>query len=80
MITDRMTLSETVKERAYKRSGGQCECSKTGHGHFGRCDSMVTRYGAQFHLKDHGEIEPTLSSVEVLCLFCFRQTAAQSRS
>jgi hypothetical protein len=30
-------------EKALARSKGKCECSRTGHGHNGRCDALLIR-------------------------------------
>jgi len=44
-----MAFSESVKDSAFKRSGGQCECRRTTHRHIGRCSTNITRYGAEYH-------------------------------
>ena len=80
MIADRMGQQDRIRDAAYKRSGGQCECARAGHGHFGRCASTITRQSAQFKLKERADREPIPSDLEVLCVFCFRQSAAQGSS
>lgn len=32
-----MFFSDAIKEAAFKRAGGQCECTQAGHLHKGRC-------------------------------------------
>ena len=71
-----MAFSESIKDEAFKRSGGMCECTRTSHlNHTGRCSKILTRYGTEYYhvvSQDAGGTED-LSNCEVLCTICHRQ-------
>lgn len=79
-----MAFSETVKEQAFQRSGGRCECTRQHSGqqsaphHGGRCPVMFTRYGGQWEAHHRVAVDAggqdTLSNCEVLCLTCHKLT------
>jgi hypothetical protein len=77
----RMGFTKGVKDEAFQRAGGRCECTHAGHGHFGRCEATVTRHSAQFASRQVKAEEPkyTATFCEVLCVFCARQLASNSR-
>ena len=44
-----MAFPQNVKDAAYRRSGGRCECRRQGHGHFARCAQTLTKTSAEYH-------------------------------
>ncbi|MFQ5574093.1 MAG: HNH endonuclease [Terriglobia bacterium] len=73
-----MTFPETVKDQAFARSGGRCECRRqharqnTPH-HDSRCTKLFARHGEQWeahHIMTGGP--DTLSNCEALCLACHK--------
>lgn len=76
-----MAFSEAVKQQAYKRSGGRCECTRQHLGalnaphHGGRCPSLLL-YGWHAHHKVSvlAGGSDTLSNCEALCVRCHELT------
>ena len=68
-------FSDEIVEQAWTRSGGKCECTRTTHGHTGRCNKMLLKssrgdrdssYGWEaHHISSSGG--DTLSNCEILC-------------
>ncbi len=78
-----MAFSEATKDLAFARSGGRCECRRTGHGHAARCHTRVMRRGAgteynHVHASRLGGSDG-LSNCEVLCERCHVLTASYGR-
>lgn len=83
-----MPFSETVKEQAFVRSGGRCECQRVHQGltaphHGGRCPKTFTRYGGQWEAhhkvaESAGGLD-TLANCEVLCITCHELTRSYGR-
>ncbi len=72
-----MAFSESVKDAAFKRSGGHCECNRSSHtNHTIRCSTTITRHGAEYHhVKSQDAGGPdTLDNCEALCKTCHQQT------
>jgi 5-methylcytosine-specific restriction endonuclease McrA len=77
-----MAFSESVKDEAFKRSGGRCECTRqhAGHDaphHGGRCPSTFIRYGAweAHHITAVASGgSDGLSNCEALCTRCHKLT------
>jgi len=77
-----MAFSETVKDQAFARSGGRCECTRAHNGmiapHHGlRCTKTFTRYGrweAHHIVAESRGGSDTLSNCEALCPDCHRLT------
>ncbi len=72
-----MAFSESIKDQAFKRSGGSCECTRSSHeNHTGRCSATVTRHSAEYHhvLSQDAGGGDGLENCEVLCTSCHRQT------
>jgi len=73
-----MAFSESTKDDAHKRSGGQCECDRQHVGatdaphHGGRCPTKVSRYGAEYHhrIAVASGGDDTLGNCQVLCVKC----------
>lgn len=78
-----MAFSEEVKDQAYRRSGGQCECTRSHYPHWGaRCPTRLARQGAwEAHHKTAVSVggHDGLSNCEVLCIPCHRQTDSYGR-
>ena len=78
-----MAFSDSVKDQAFKRSGGQCECRRYSHtNHSGRCTATITRHSAEYHhvtaVAAGGH--DGLSNCEALCVTCHRQTDSYGRN
>ena len=77
-------FSESVKNQAFVRSGGRCECQRIHSGlqaphHGGRCPRTFARFGAweAHHINADG---PTiLSNCEALCTTCYELTRLYGR-
>jgi 5-methylcytosine-specific restriction endonuclease McrA len=74
-----MAFSEAVKDQAFARSGGRCECHRQHNAmnashHGGRCPKTFTRHGGQWEAHHIVSVlsggSDTLSNCEVLCLDC----------
>jgi hypothetical protein len=79
-----MPFSEMVKDQAYARSSGQCECRRNHNAHLlRRCDARFSRYGGQWdahHVTASGVGgADTLSNCEALCLACHKLTDSFGR-
>ena len=78
-----MAFPQDVKDKAYARAGGMCECARTGCGHRGRCyASLGTRVGWHAH-HIHADSKggpDTLSNCEALCVDCHTNTRSYGRS
>lgn len=77
-------FSEAVKDQAFARSGGRCECHRDHTGlqaphHGGRCSSTFSRYGAweAHHINANGAA--VLSNCEALCPTCHELTQSYGR-
>lgn len=74
-----MAFSEAIRDQAFARSGGRCECHRQHNGldaphHGGRCPRTFTRYGGQWEAHHIVSVlaggPDTLSNCEVLCIPC----------
>lgn len=63
-------LSKEIKLAVMGRASARCECVRNGHGHDGRCDTIVIGPRARFLLvgPEPGE-RP--NDWEVLCPYCY---------
>ncbi len=77
-----MAFSEVVVVQAYQRAGGRCECTRTTHGHDGRCANTLvsSKRGEEgkgaweaYH-KDGDSTNDSYSNCEILCWDCHKQT------
>ena len=91
-----MPFPDPVKDQAFLRSRGRCECARIGHIHpahpipslglarlpGGRCRRLVTRQTAEFHhiIAANAGGPDTLANCEVLCHDCHVGTASYGRS
>ena len=76
-----MTFSDEIVERAWKRSGGICECTRTNHTHSGVCKQQLDKsqrgnkdnpHGWQVH-SISGFYKDIASDCEIICLICYHQ-------
>ena len=68
-----MPFSVGVKDEAFERSHGRCECRRPMHAHkSGRCEHAVGRHTAQYHAVEEGEsgVADTAKNCRVLCAHC----------
>jgi len=68
-----MSFTADIKDEAFARSQGRCECRRPQHAHkSGRCHHTVDRHGAQYHPVEHGESAgvDTVKNCRVLCAHC----------
>jgi len=78
-----MAFSEATKDEAFRRSRGQCECTRKEHDHMGRCSKTFTRYGGGWEAH-HKTAQSSgggneLSNCEILCERCHKLTETYGR-
>ncbi len=74
-----MAFPESVKDAAFKRSGGRCECKRSSHSnHTSRCSTTITRHSAEYHhvVSEDAGGPDTLDNCEALCKTCHKQTGS----
>ena len=72
-----MAFSQNVKDEAYRRAGGRCECTRTVCGHPGRCLASLAGGWHVHHIHAESRGGPdTLSNCEALCVSCHRNTGS----
>jgi hypothetical protein len=66
-----MVFSVNVRDEAFTRCRGRCECRKPLHAHkSGRCHHGVTRHTAFYHaISDQGQAD-LAGNCRVLCAHC----------
>ena len=73
---------ETIKDAAFERSKGRCECRRKSHKwHKGpRCKTIIgrNRNVHYHHIRSKGP--DTLGNCEALCIRCHRRTRSYGRS
>jgi hypothetical protein len=70
-------FSQSVRDAAYERSGGRCECQRARHRHpAGRCGANLAVAGWEAHpiRSDAPGGLDTLANCEALCLPCHQNT------
>jgi len=77
-----MAFPQTVKDAAFKRSGGRCECTRTSHGHTGRCQKRLTATSGHYHhqVSVNAGGADTLVNCEHMCIPCHEKTRSFGRS
>lgn len=76
-----MAFSEDVKNQAYRRAGGKCECRRDACGHAGRCNTALERtWEAHHRLSVSAGGADTLNNCEALCIRCHQNTQSFGRS
>lgn len=71
------TFPESVKDLAYERSGGRCECVRQDCWHVGRCRNTFTRGGAWEPHRIWPKGADTLYNCQVLCVECHERSNGQ---
>lgn len=72
-----MAFSQDVKEQAYRRAGGKCECRRTVCGHSGRCNkSLAGGWHAHHKLSQAAGGSDGLENCEALCIPCHKNTGS----
>jgi 5-methylcytosine-specific restriction endonuclease McrA len=76
-----MAFPQDVKDRAYRRAGGKCECARTVCGHKGRCNASLADGWHAHHVtsQDAGGSDG-IENCEALCIPCHKKTASYGRS
>jgi hypothetical protein len=81
-------FSKEIIEKAWIRSGGRCECTRTTHDHTGKCYKMLLKSfrgdrKSEFGWEAHsisGRYLDSLSDCEILCLdSCLKPALQQSK-
>ncbi len=73
-----MPFPQSVRDAAYKRAGGKCECArKTCSHHTGRCNATLYGKWEAHHITADSSGGPdTLSNCEALCEKCHKNTGS----
>lgn len=80
-----MPFPDSVKDAAFVRSSGRCQCRRIEHRHpDGRCTNSVARSGvggAEFNHVQSQQVggADTLANCEVLCTPCHQATRSYGR-
>lgn len=76
-----LEFPQSVKDKAYIRSGARCECRCRSHGHTGRCRTTLTKVSAQcHHIYDESQGgHDGLTNCELLCRSCYMRMSAYGR-
>lgn len=76
-----MPFPESIKDLAFARARGRCECRRSRHGHGLRCGALLTRSIARFHHVTAQSVGggDGLSNCEVLCVGCHADTPSYGR-
>jgi hypothetical protein len=77
-----MAFSQDVKDKAYRRAGGKCECDmKVCKSHTGRCNkSLANGWHAHHKHSVAGGGDDTLSNCQAMCVSCHENTRSYGRS
>jgi 5-methylcytosine-specific restriction enzyme A len=77
-----MAFPDKVKDQAFARSRGRCECKRQKHNHGSRCPRNITRATVQFHHVHASSLGGSdgLANCEALCRPCHEATASYGRS
>jgi hypothetical protein len=76
---DTMAFSQEVKDQAWRRAGGKCECTReTCPEHTGRCNAALTagKWHAHHIVSEDADGPDTLSNCEALCVPCHENTVS----
>ena len=84
-----MDFPDSVVLQVWNRAGGHCECTRTTHGHLGRCNqSLVLSYrgrevtgGWEAHhiVSVEAGGKDVLSNCDILCIQCHKLTRTYGR-
>ena len=74
-----MAFPQSVRVKAYRRAGGQCECTRPDCGHWGRCPAaLVDDWHAHHRQPQAADGPDTLDNCEALCVPCHRNTHGET--
>jgi 5-methylcytosine-specific restriction endonuclease McrA len=75
-----MPFTQSVKDAAYRRAGGKCECRRSTCTHIGRCLRPLSLGWDAHHIvsQDAGGSD-ALANCEALCLTCHKNTLSYGR-
>lgn len=73
-----MPFPQEVKDQCLSRAGRRCQCTRSGHGHTGRCNTTLYAGGWEaHHITAESKGGPdTLANCEALCIPCHQKTAS----
>ena len=75
-----MAFAQSVKDSAYKRAGGRCECRRSTCGHNFRCNRPLAAGWEAHHIVSQlAGGSDALVNCEALCLACHRNTLSYGR-
>jgi hypothetical protein len=70
-----MAFSQQTKDAAYRRAGGRCECTRSSHSHWGRCNADLSRgWHAHHKTAQAAGGSDDLGNCEALCITCHEGT------
>ena len=70
-----MAFSQQVKDDAWRRAGGKCECTRsTCRHHTGRCNAALNKWHAHHKVSQNAGGADTLNNCEALCVQCHENT------
>lgn len=76
-----MPFPQSVRQAAYRRAGGRCECRRGACGHIARCSRPLTIGWEAHHIVSQlAGGSDTLPNCEALCLACHKNTLSYGRS
>lgn len=76
-----MAFTQAIKDQAYRRAGGRCECTMRHCGHSGRCNkSLANGWEAHHAHSVAAGGHDGLSNCVAMCVSCHRNTHTYGRS
>lgn len=76
-----MEFSKEVRDGAYERADGQCECARSACGHIGRCWRLLgDGWGVHPKVPQSQGGAATLDNCEALCATCLRNTRSYRKA
>lgn len=76
-----MAFPQSVKDAAYNRAGGKCECTMTRCGHTGRCNkSLSSGWHAHHRTAVSSGGDDTLGNCQAMCIPCHQNTGSYGRN
>jgi hypothetical protein len=81
-----MGFNDRVLREAWRRAGGRCECTRTTHDHYGRCNEPLiwknrdkAGRGGWLERSKSGHYEDAVKDCQILCLDCYTLTYQPSK-
>ncbi len=76
-----MPFSQSVREEAFNRAGGFCECVMSVCGHSGRClEPLGDKWEAHHKTSEKSGGEDTLGNCVAMCELCHKNTRTYGSS